>query len=118
LKTGEVYRVRLDPTVGDEIRKTRPVVVVNAGEAKSLRLAIVVPVTGWQPYWEGNPFFLVLDPKPHHGLTKKAAVDCYQVRALSHDRFLDRLGELNTEEMDQVKRSLALILDIEARHCL
>jgi mRNA interferase MazF len=118
LRTGEIFRVQLDPVVGHEMNKTRPVIVLNPGDAKSLRLAIVVPVTAWKPHWEGNAFFLTIEPKPHHGLTKKSAVDCFQLRALSHDRFRERLGELSSDEMEQVKRALSLILDIDARHCM
>lgn len=118
MRTGEIFRVQLDPVVGHEMNKTRPVVVLNPGDAKSLRLAIVVPVTAWKPHWEGNAFFLTLEPQPHHGLTKKSAVDCFQLRALSHDRFRERLGELSSDEMEQVKRALSLILDIDARHCM
>lgn len=116
MKAGDLYLVNLDPTIGDEIRKTRPV-VLNGGDRKSLRLAIVVPVTGWQPRWQDNPFFLTIDPEPRHGLRKKSMVDCFQTRALSHRRFIKRLGELSEEEMDQVKTAVALILDIEPHHC-
>lgn len=118
MRIGEIYRVQLDPGVGHEMNKTRPVIVLNPGEAKSLRLAIVVPVTAWKPHWEGNAFFVTLDPNSHHGLTKKSAVDCYQIRALSHDRFRERLGELSSAEIESLKRALSLILDIEARHCV
>ncbi len=118
MRTGDIYRVQLDPVVGHEMNKTRPVVVLNPGDAKSLRLAIVVPVTAWKPHWEGNAFFLTLDPKAHPELTKKSAVDCYQIRALSHDRFQERLGELSPAEVETLKRALSLILDIEARHCV
>ncbi len=117
MKSREIWLVNLDPTIGDEIRKTRPVVVLNAGEQKSLRLAIVVPVTGWQPRWENHAFFLAVDPEPRHGLTKKGAVDCFQVRALSHRRFVKRLGALSREEMDRIRNAVALILDIEPEHC-
>ena len=117
MKTGDVYLVNLDPTTGDEIRKTRPVVVLNAGDEKNLRLAIVAPVTRWRRRWDTNPFFFTADLKPHHGLSKKLAVDCFQVRALSHQRFVKKLGALTTAEMDRIKSALALILDIEPAHC-
>ncbi len=117
MKTGDVYLVELDPALGDEIRRTRPVVVLNPGHEKNLRLAIVVPVTAWQARWETNPFFFVVDPEPRHGLAKKSAVDCFQLRALSHGRFRKRLGFLNQEEIDRVKSSVALILGIEPEHC-
>ena len=118
MKSGDIYRVNLDPTIGQEIRKTRPVVVLNAGDRKNLQLAIVVPITAWQARLEDNPFFLTIDPQPHHGLTKKSAVDCFQIRALSHRRFVEQLGALTRREMDHVKASVALILDIEPEHCI
>jgi mRNA interferase MazF len=58
LKTGDIYWVNLDPSIGDEIRKKRPVVIMDAGHVKNLRLAIVVPVTGWKPQWQDHPFFV------------------------------------------------------------
>ncbi len=88
LKTGDLYQVNLDPTLGDEIKKTRPVVVLNPGHEKNLRLAIVVPVTAWKALWESNPFFLTIDPKPHHGLRKKSAVDCFRLVILWYSIIL------------------------------
>ena len=118
MQTGEIWLVNLDPTIGDEIRKTRPVAVVNAGDAKNLRLAIVVPVTAWQSRWHDNPFFLILEPRPRLGLVKRSAIDCFQIRTLSHQRFIKRLGTLDNDELTAIKTSLALILDIDPEHCL
>ncbi len=50
----------LDPTIGDEIKKKRPVVILNAGHRKNLKLAIVLPITGWKPYLDENPFFVTI----------------------------------------------------------
>jgi len=117
LKAGEIYWVNLDPTIGNEIKKKRPVVVINPGHEKQLQLAIVVPVTSWTRYWENNPFFVTLKPG-RSGLKKKSAVDCFQIRAVSHKRFTGRIGHVSNREMDQVKSSMALILDIDVQHCL
>ena len=117
MKTGELYWVNLAPTMGDEIRKTRPVIVLNGGHEKHLRLAIVVPITSWSLYWEENPFFVILNPNAVNGLQKKSAVDCFQVRALSHKRFVNRIGNVTTAEIDAIKKAIALILDIEPEHC-
>lgn len=59
LRIGDIVWVNLDPTVGDEIKKKWPVVVLNYGHDKHLRLAIVVPVTHWTELWDNNPFFSV-----------------------------------------------------------
>ena len=119
MRTGDIFQVNLDPTVGDKIRKSRPVVILNPGHEKNLRLAIVVPVTTWKRRWDGNPFFLTIArPKAQHGLRKKSTADCFQVRALSHGRFIKKLGRLNAQELDRIKKAMALILDIEPEDCL
>ena len=117
MKTGQIYWVNLDPTIGDEIKKRRPVVVLNGGHDKHLKLAIVVPVTAWSSYWEKNPFFVSLEPNTKNGLRKKSVVDCFQIRAISHNRFVDKIGELSNDETVRIKRSITLILDIEPKHC-
>jgi len=117
LKAGEIYWVNLDPSIGDEIKKKRPVVVLNGGHDKHLKLAIVVPVTAWSPYWEENLFFVLLEPNAKRGLKKKSVVDCFQIRAVSHKRFAEKMGEISNDEIAQIKRSITLILDIGPNHC-
>jgi mRNA interferase MazF len=107
----------LTPTIGDEIRKRRPIVVVNEGHEKHLRLAIVVPITGWNSDWAKNPFFVSLHPNDINGLQKKSAVDCFQLRAISHNRFMERIGTISENDMNMIKKAIALILDIDAEHC-
>ncbi|MBU2514280.1 type II toxin-antitoxin system PemK/MazF family toxin [bacterium] len=117
MKTGDIFWVNLDPTVGDEIRKKRPVIVLNQGHEKNLRLSIVVPITGWQKHWETNPFFVVIKPSDQNGLQKKSAIDCFQIRAISHTRFMDRIGKITDKQLGQVRQSIALILDIDSEDC-
>jgi mRNA interferase MazF len=117
LKAGEIYWVNLDPTIGNEIKKRRPVVVLNGGHDKHLKLSIVVPVTAWSSYWEKNPFFVSLEPNTKNGLKKKSVVDCFQIRAVSHNRFAEKIGEISKDEIKLIKRSITLILDIEPEHC-
>jgi mRNA interferase MazF len=117
LKTGEIYLVNLDPTIGDEIKKRRPVIILNGGHDKHLKLAIVVPVTAWSPYWDENSFFVTLEPNSKNGLNKKSSVDCFQIRAISHNRFVERIGNISNDEINLIKKSIALILYIEPEHC-
>lgn len=62
-------------------------------------------------------FFLSLDPSKQNGLKKKSSVDCFQVRAVNHQRVLDRLGAVTPSELTQIKKALALILDLEPEDC-
>jgi len=45
---GEVWLVNLDPTIGAEIRKTRPAVIVNDDAVGILPLKVIVPITEWR----------------------------------------------------------------------
>ena len=117
MRTGEIYWVNLDPTIGNEIKKRRPVIVLNGGHDRHLRLAIVLPVTEWSLYWDENPFFVSLEPDSNNGLKKKSAVDCFQVRTISHNRFVRKIGNISKDKIDLIKKSIALILDIEPKHC-
>ena len=117
MKIGEIYWVNLDPTMGDEIQKRRPVIILNGGHKKHLKLCIVVPITNWNARWEKNPFFVTLEPNPANGLKKKSIVNCFQIRAISHKRFLVKSGEISKTEMDAIKQAVSLILDIDPDHC-
>ena len=45
MKQGEIWSVNLDPTLGAEIRKTRPIIIVNDDAVGRLPLKIIVPLT-------------------------------------------------------------------------
>ena len=53
-KRGEVWKVSFDPTVGAEIRKTRPAMVISSDAVGRLPIKLVVPVTVWKPAFAPN----------------------------------------------------------------
>jgi len=117
LKAGEIYWVNLDPTIGGEIQKKRPVIVLNGGHKKHLKLAIVVPLTAWDSQWKNNPLFVPIEPDKNNRLQKISAVDCFQIRAISHQRFAEKIGIIPEEKIYLIKQAVSLILDIEPEHC-
>lgn len=117
MKTGEIYWVNLNPAIGDEIKKKRPVVILNPGHKRHLRLSIALPITAWKPHLGSNPFFVTLEPGPANGLEKRSAVDCYQIRAISHRRFVGRVGSVSETDLGEMKKAVALILDIDPEDC-
>ncbi len=46
---GEIWLVDLNPSRGQELQKTRPVVVISSDLFKPISLRIIIPVTTWQP---------------------------------------------------------------------
>jgi len=59
---GEIWIVRFDPTTGEEMKKTRPAVVVNDEHMGRESLRIVVPVTEWQAHHESCRWMFPLPP--------------------------------------------------------
>jgi mRNA interferase MazF len=92
ISRGQVYVVRLDPTLGSEIKKTRPCVVVSPDELNEhLRTVIVAPMTTggraypWRPRcrFQGRAGFVALD----------------QLRTVDVERFTKPLGQLEGETL-------------------
>jgi mRNA interferase MazF len=91
----DVYLVRLDPTVGHEIKKTRPCLVVSPDEMnRFVRTAIVAPMTT-----KGRPFPTRL-PCRFRGKEGQVALD--QIRTVDATRLVKRLGRLDSKTMRAV----------------
>jgi mRNA interferase MazF len=104
VKRGDIYLVALDPTVGHEIKKTRPAVVVSPDEMnRGLQTAIVAPMTtGAQAYptrvaltFQGKRGFIVLD----------------QVRTVDRVRLVKKIGSVQSATMT---RALAVLQEMFA----
>jgi len=111
---GEVWEVNLDPTIGAEIKKIRPCVIVNRDTLARLPLRIIVPLTEWDPRFETAPWHIPVDASAQTGLGKKSSADTFQVRSISQDRFVRRLGVLPPQTMQSIGEGLALSLALEA----
>lgn len=105
---GEVWRVRFDPTAGAEIRKIRPSVVMNIAEVGVLPLRIIVPITEWKAAFAGRPWLVRLAPTVENGLQKESAADAFQVKSLSTDRFVERLGALAARDIEEIAAAITL----------
>lgn len=105
---GEVWRIRFDPSVGSEVQKTRPAVVVNVAAVGKLPRRIVVPITGWDPKWASVPWLVYLNAIARNGLDKDSAADCFQVKSVSTTRFVSRIGVLTADEIEQISAAVAL----------
>lgn len=108
ISRGDIWRVRFDPSEGDEIQKLRPAVVMNIKAGWGLRLHIVVPITGWQNKFEKLFWMTKLSPSDTNGLTTESSADAFQVKSLSEKRFETRVGSLSLAEVDEIAEKIAL----------
>ena len=86
-KRCEIWYVNLDPTVGAEINKERPVVVVSSDAIGKLPIKLVAPITGWATGFIQNLWHIKINPDRVNGLTKPSAVDALQLRGIDVQRF-------------------------------
>jgi mRNA interferase MazF len=105
---GDVWLVDFDPSVGAEIRKVRPAVVVSVDTVGRLPLRIVVPVTDWKPAYAAFPWFVKLTATPTNGLSKDSGADCFQVKSVSETRLVRRIGGVTAAEVDDIASAIAL----------
>jgi len=88
IKRGEIWLVNLDPTLGSEIQKTRPCVVISPPEMHDhLRTSIVAPMTTGS---HSAPFRI---PVRHAGKTGLILLD--QIRTVDKIRLMKRSGMLS-----------------------
>lgn len=111
MKRGEVWLVNLDPTVGAEIRKTRPAVIVSHDALSILPLRIIVPLTTWQDSFKIADWHVKIKAGQENGLERDSSADTFQVRSVSEKRLVRKLGALSNSEMEQVALGLRLVLD-------
>ena len=113
MKQSEVWLLNLDPTIGAEIKKTRPAIVVSDDAMGKLPLKVIVPVTDWKDKYSIAPWMIKISPNSSNGLSKDSAADCFQVRSVSEKRFVRKLGKVSDIDLDEIKRGLSKILSID-----
>lgn len=111
IKRGEIWLVNLDPTIGAEIKKIRPVIVVSSDSIGSLPIKLVAPLTEWKEYLEENVWHIKLIPDDINGLEKTSAIDTLQLRGVDVQRFVRKLGLVSPLVMRSVVAAIAAVID-------
>lgn len=113
IRRGEIWRVNLDPTIGAEIRKTRPVVVVNSDAIGALPIKLVAPITEWKDHWTRNIWHVRVIPDSANGLEKVSAVDALQLRGVDTQRFVEKLGTVSPAVMRSIAAAIAAVVEYQ-----
>src|SRR5947207_845431 len=113
MNQGEVWIINLDPTIGAEIRKTRPAVIVNHNTLGKLPLKVIIPITDWKDKYSIAPWMVQIIPDKDNKLSKDSAADCFQIRSVAEERLTKKLGEVSMDAMDKIRQALKLVLTIE-----
>ena len=106
-RRGEIWWARLDPTIGSEINKTRPCLVISSTVINERRRTLVVV-----PLSTGAPLAPPLTVRVKcSGLPAVAVVD--QVRAVAKERLTKRIESVSIEQLSVVESALREILELD-----
>lgn len=110
-KRGEVYLVTFDPTVGAEVKKTRPALVLqnNISNRYSF-ITIVAAITSQfdQPLYPTE----VLVKAKEGGLKIDSVVLLNQIRSIDRERLVKRFGRVHPETMHRVDQAIGISLGL------
>jgi mRNA interferase MazF len=107
---GEVWLINLDPTIGAEIRKTRPAVIISEDSIGILPLRVIVPLTDWKDRYSIAPWMTPIEPNSQNGLTKTLAADAFQIRSVSQERFVQKIGSLDSGQITAIMIAVQVVI--------
>ena len=112
-RRGEIWLVNLDPTVGTEIKKKRPVVVVSSDSVGRLPIKLCVPITGWQTTFTNKIWHVRLESNLHNNLSKTSSCDALQTRCLDETRFIKKIGNTTPSELEDIVAAIAAVVEFQ-----
>lgn len=111
MNQGDIWEINLSPTVGAEIKKKRPALIISDDAMGLLPLKVIVPITEWKDRFDGAPWMVKIEPDSHNGLLKTSALDTFQIRSVSTRRIVKRIGVVSDEVLEKVKEAIKTVID-------
>jgi mRNA interferase MazF len=109
---GEVGEISFDPSVGAEIQKIRPAMVISEPGIGKLPLRMVVPITDWKDWYLDYPWFVHLPHTDLNGLNKESGADAFQLKSVSLNRFSILKGNLLDSQLDGIASAIAICVGL------
>jgi mRNA interferase MazF len=107
---GDVWLVNFNPTVGDEIQKVRPAVVMSINAPFRHRLQLVAPITSWQEKFVEDFWMVFIPSSSSNGLQKNSAANAFQLKSVSEERFIKQLGVIAQSQVEEIAIAVALCI--------
>lgn len=111
INQGEIWLVDFEPSIGSEIKKLRPSIVVNDDRVGRFGIKIVVPITEWKDYYKNYPWIIKITPNSLNGLSKDSSIECFQIKSFSSERFDKKIGEIDKSLLSQIHNTIVKTLN-------
>jgi len=112
MRKAEIWLINLDPTLGAEIQKTRPAVIVNEDALGILPLRVIVPLTAWQDRYASAAWMVRIDPDTSNGLSKPSAADSFQIRSVAQERFVRCIGRVSEQNLADILKAIRTVIGV------
>jgi mRNA interferase MazF len=113
LNQSEIWEINLSPTVGAEIKKKRPAVIINDDSIDVLPLRVIVPITQWKDKFSGAIWMIRIEPDSQNRLSKLSAIDTFQIRSISTARFIKKVGLISPDILSEIKTAVKAVIDAD-----
>jgi mRNA interferase MazF len=113
-RLGSIWLVNFDPSIGTEIRKTRPAIIISGTLFNQRRKVTVLPITSSSPDSRLLPAVVALEPDATNGLTIDSFVVCIDPMTFDKQRLVRQLGILNSDKIRQVQSILRSYLELDS----
>ena len=110
---GDIWCVEFDPVKGDEIRKSRPSIVISSDAFRPLKTKLVVPLTSWQEKFAISQWMVKIVADASNGLDHDSAADALQLRCVSYERFTLKLGMVPAPVLDEIAAAIAIVIEFQ-----
>lgn len=109
-KQRDIWLVNFDPTLGHEIKKSRPAVVVSSKVMQFSNLRLVIPIRHFSTRHENYDWMLRIYPDKINNLKKESTIDCIHLRSVAIERFIKPIGSIDQLFFNDIKGIINLII--------
>jgi len=110
-RLGSIWLVSFDPSIGTEIRKTRPAVIISGTAFNRRSKVTVLPITSANPSDRLLPVIVPLVPSVTNGLSSDSFVVCVDPMTFDKRRLIQVLGQVEPNQLQEIQQILARYLE-------
>ncbi len=111
MKKAEIWEAVLNDSRGSEQKGFRPVLIVSGDLLNTYAPVLwVCPLTTKIKNYQGD---LILKPTAKNGLSQKSEVLAMQLRSISTNRLVEKLGTIEANQLDKLRKGLKEILEMD-----
>ena len=111
-RLGSIWLVSFDPSIGTEIRKTRPAVIISGTAFNQRSKVTVLPITSANPSDRLLPVIVPLVPSINNGLSSNSFVVCIDPMTFDKRRLIQCLGQVEANQLQEIQQILVRYLEL------